>query len=287
MPSGEQQARVTKDPCDAFMDIVLSVPSEGVPCSASSDTYVLELPGKPDCAFLASVPENTFVVPLSTAPSTHPSPQLIPKPYHSVTTPSKMSNAYKSTRPINPQTSTMAEYKWLKRSYANKPRMGAWTRSNQLATYPTPNTSNLLMIAPDTHELYNETTIHTVLELKTSRMRDIQKWSPVLAGHLYTPAQSRSDTKQIKRGAKLTRRSVLANKNVSELPTQTHKSHRDFPHHVHNLVMQELLNNIPRTQRSNNECSTKKCYWKHAGISISKRSSNGKPIPLACKFKAL
>ena len=131
---------------------------------------------------------------------------------------------------------------------------------------------------PDTHELYNETTIHTVLKLKTSRMRDIQKWSPVLAGHLYTPAQSRSDTKQIKRGAKLTRRSVLANTNVSELPTQTHKSHRDFPHHVHNLVMQELLNNIPRTQRSNNECSTKMCYWKHAGISISKRSSNGKPI---------
>ena len=39
-----------------------------------------------------------------------------------------------------------------------------------------------------THELYNETTIHTVLKLKTSRMRDIQKWSSVLTDHLNTPA---------------------------------------------------------------------------------------------------
>ena len=138
-----------------------------------------------------------------------------------------------------------------------------------------------------TQELYNETTIHTILKLTNIphvwhlQMVAYTGWPPIHTSPI------KSDTKQIKRGAKLTRRSVLANKNVSELPTQTHKSHHDFPHHVHNLVMQELLNNIPRTQRSNNECSTKKCYWKHAGKSISKRSSDGKPIPLACKFKAL
>ena len=66
-PNGGQQARVTKDPCDAFMDIVLSVSSEGVPCSASPDTEsirdTLGLSGKPDYALLASIPENTFIAP--------------------------------------------------------------------------------------------------------------------------------------------------------------------------------------------------------------------------------
>ena len=45
MPSTEQQARVTNYPCDTFMDVVLSVPSEEMPGSTSPDT------------------ENTFVVP--------------------------------------------------------------------------------------------------------------------------------------------------------------------------------------------------------------------------------
>ena len=47
-------------------------------------------------------------------------------------------------------------------------------------------------------------------------MRDIQKWSPVLATHLNTPAQSRLETKQIKQGAKLARWRVLK-KNVFEV----------------------------------------------------------------------
>ena len=197
------------------------------------------LTGKPDYALLASIPEKTFVIPPAIGPSTRPSLQTEPKPHLTTTTPSQLLASYKLTRPRNPQTSTISEYKWLKivmqisQEWVNEPTPTASARLRTAQTHS--------CLHPNTHELYNETTIHTILELKTSRKRDILNWSPVLADHLHSPTQSRTESKQIKQTANLARRRDLETKSVFELPTQTHRTHRDYPHHVHNIVMQELL----------------------------------------------
>ena len=67
----------------------------------------------------------------------------------------------------------MSEYKWLKL---------VMQISQQWAHEPAPTVSTPLQtdqtrscLHPNTHELYNEATIHTILKLQTSRDHDIQK----------------------------------------------------------------------------------------------------------------
>ena len=108
-----------------------------------------------------------------------------------MTMPSKVSNAYKITRPVNPQTSTVAEYTWLKLVIHIKPEWvpdtpsPTWPRKFHITRTP-PNIPNQTILVPKKYELFNTATLQTIYKLK------IHACKTLVVGHQMTQSASQN-----------------------------------------------------------------------------------------------
>ena len=116
----------SKDLCDMFMDMVLSVTSEGVTCTISprieKERENTGIKGRPNYTFLASVPKQNVSLNTWNQSSLQLNLTLCTHQLHITTTRSQISKAYKKTCSIYNNTRKCQRRIWVIRNIAEHAR---------------------------------------------------------------------------------------------------------------------------------------------------------------------